>query len=233
MNRIFLTMLFCLGLINCGSAKKTDTPINNSESKNKGTVELFWEWFVANEQDLKKFETDPDRYLNMIMEEGKKVSRGLAFELEPPKNGIINMTISANGNKELFPIVEDLVKQAPNIQGWKFIAFRQRTNPEYVKTMTLKGNGFILEPDKMKFFPIFTGDTLDIIIYTNGVTTENVEEVSNLGFILLDNIIGEYDCVKKVRYYDFQNLPSKKSDLKTLLPLLDLASWIDDFYKNK
>lgn len=46
------------------------------------------------------------------------------------------LTISADGNVELFPFVLGLVKHAPfslERKGWKLVAFRQRTDPSLVE----------------------------------------------------------------------------------------------------
>ena len=63
--------------------------------------------------------------------------------------------------------------------------------------MVLKAQDHELNPDKMKFFPVVSGDSLDIIIYANNVTEENYNQVAYGGLLLIDNILGEYDCVTK------------------------------------
>jgi hypothetical protein len=201
--------------------------------KNADAIDKFWKWFKENEKRLRKFEEDPDKYLTEVLEQAKKIQSGLAIEFEPPKNGIINMTVSADGDRDLFDVVTTIVKKAPKVYGWNFIAFRQRMSPEHIKDMKVKAGNQELEPTKMKFFPIITGDTLDLIIYAKGVTEENYLQVAYNGLLLLDNILGEYDCVKKVRSYDFHNMPSKKEELEDLLPLLDLASYVDKFHSSK
>ena len=168
-----------------------------------------------------------------LLTQAKEIRRGLAIELEPPRNGIINLTVSADGDRDLFPLVKSIVDRAPNLEGWKFFAFRQRMNLELVKGMVLKARDHELDPGKMKFFPVVDGDTLDLIIYVNGVTEENYNQVAFGGLLLLDNILGEYDCVTKVRSYDFHNMPTDKEQLNGLLSLLDLAAYVDKFHSTK
>ena len=53
--------------------------------------------------------------------------KDLVFEFSPiHENGIREFTVSAEGIKELFPIVEKLIESAPKIEKWQFNAFRQR-----------------------------------------------------------------------------------------------------------
>lgn len=199
--------------------------------KKTDPIEKFWTWFKANETRLCKFEDDPDKYLTEVLGQARKIQAGLAIEFEPPRDGVINMTVSADGDRELFNTVKAIVAKAPKIEGWHFIAFRQRADVESVKGMKLKIHDMELVPQEMKFFPMIDGDTLDIIIYVKGVTEENNIQVAYAGLLLLDNILGEYDCVMKVRSYDFHDMPTKKEELEGLLPLIELAPYVDKFHR--
>jgi hypothetical protein len=196
-------------------------------------IDHFWTWFSENEKTYRRFQDNPEKYLNELLSKAKKISDGLAIELEPPKDGVINMTISADGAIDLFPIVQQIVEKAPKISDWKFYAFRQRMPVDKVKGMVLKAQNHELNPDKMKFSPIVTGDTLDIIIYADDITEENYNQVAYGGLMLVDNILGEYDCVTKVRSYDFHNMPPNADKLNDLFPLLELAKYVDNFHKRK
>ncbi len=182
----------------------------NGTPQKSDPVEKFWAWFKTNESRLKKFEEAPGTYLEEILAQAKKIQDGLAIELEPPRNNIIRMTISADGDRFLFPLVQNIISKAPAISGWEFIAFRQRMDAEVLKTLKMKAGALELSPSEMKFFPIVNNDSLDLIIYTDGVTDDNYLQVAYGGLLLLDNILGEYDCVMKVRTYDFHNMPVKK-----------------------
>lgn len=201
--------------------------------KRTDPIEKFWTWFKENEKRFRNFEQDPDKYLSEMLAQGKKIAEGLAIELEPPADGLINMTVSADGNRDLFETVVNIVDKAPNIEGWNFIAFRQRIPADKIKTMQLKVKGRELDPQDMKFFPTIDNDTLDIIIYVNGVTEDNYNDIAYAGLLLLDNILGEYDCVMKVHSYDFHNMPVKKEELADLLPLLDITAYVDKVHPGK
>lgn len=235
MTKLFLLALtITLGLTNSNAINKSEKENNMLGLFKKGDpIEKFWTWFKDNEKRLKKFEENPDQYLTEVLTQAKKIQAGLAIEFEPPKNGVINMTVSADGNKNIFSVVQNIVTKAPAIEGWKFIAFRQRMSLEQVKGMKLKAEDHELDPEKMKFFPVINGDTIDLIIYAKGVTEENYNQIAYGGLLLLDNILGEYDCVTKVRSYDFHNMPTTKEELEDLLPLLDLAAYVDKFHSSK
>jgi hypothetical protein len=201
--------------------------------KKQDPIGKFWQWFQKNEPRLRYFQQNPDKILTEVLDNAKKIERGLAIEFEPPANNIIKVTVSADGDKNLFSVVKEIVAKAPKIQGWEFIAFRQRMPSDLVKGMVLKAQGHELNPNKMKFFPIVEGDTLDIIVYAENITEENFNQVAYGGLLIIDNILGEYDCVMKVRNYDFHNMPVEKEELKDLKPLLELAEYVDNFHKTK
>jgi hypothetical protein len=201
--------------------------------KKVDSTEKFWSWFKENERRLRNFEENPDRYLTEVLTRAKKIQPGLAIEFEPAKTGMINMTVSADGDRNLFNVVQNIIDRSPTIDGWKFIAFRQRMNLEQVKGMKLKAQNHELDPGKMKFLAMADGDTLDLIIYTKGVAEENFNQIAYGGLLLIDNILGEYDCVTKVRNYDFHEMPTENDELDKLLPLLDLSAYVDKFHDSK
>jgi diadenosine tetraphosphate (Ap4A) HIT family hydrolase len=235
MKKLFLLALTIIVGLTSSMPNNKQEKENNMAGffKKADPIEKFWAWFKDNEKRFRKFEENPDKYLNEVLTQAKKIQAGLAIEFEPPKNGVINMTVSADGDKNLFSVVQHIIAKAPGIEGWKFIAFRQRLSLEQVKGMKLKAEDHELDPEKMKFFPMIDGDNLDIIIYTHGVKEENYNQIAYGGLLLLDNILGEFDCVTKVRSYDFHNMPVKKDELDGLLPLLDLAEYVDKFHNLK
>jgi hypothetical protein len=163
-------------------------------------IEKFWKWFQSNEKQLRNFQDNPDKTLTQVLDKVTKIQRGLSIEFEPPKANAITVTVSANGDRNLFPIVKEIVAKAPLIDDWTFVSFRQRMRLDQVKGMVIKAQDKEITPGNMKF---------------------------------IDNILGEYDCVTKVRHYDFQKMPLRQEELKELKQLTDLAQYVDDFHKSK
>lgn len=199
--------------------------------KKSNPIEKFWSWYEFQADEFKDFQKAPDFYLREIIKQIRKISPGLAVELEPPQEGLIKMTISADGDVELFPTVQEIVAQAPDIPGWQFIAFRQRAPLEKLESLKLKGPEEDLQLKDMRFFPIVEGEHLDVIIYVSGLNPYNEQSLGYACLLLADNILGEYDCVHKVRGYDFHAMPEDPEELKGLKPLVDLAAYVDAFHE--
>lgn len=224
-----LLMFVCLGIC---PPLKADVAISNAACR-QDPILAFWTWFQQHQNRLRQFESDPAKYLQEIHTQVKKIGDGLIIEMEPPANGVINLTFSADGNADLFPLVKAIVEKAPSISGWHFIAFRQRVNMAQAKSLQLKVGKLTLDPQDMKFFPVITGDTLDIIVYVKGLTAANYMDIAYQGLLLLDNLLGEYDCVTRVRSYDFHVFPVKKEEQEGLLPLLQIADYVDRFHASR
>ncbi len=200
--------------------------------KKPNRIERFWDWFAENANRLSNFQTNPDAYLQELISQAKRVSHGLALELEAPKDGTIRMTISADGDINLFPVVEDMVNQAPSIEGWQFLAFRQRLAADKIEMLSLNGPDHKIALKDMRFFPISEGEELDIIVYMEGLNEANRDSMAYGCLLLLDNILGEYDCVMKVDAYDFHPMPGNQQELEGTYPLTELADYVDDFHQN-
>lgn len=198
--------------------------------KRADPVTAFWKWFAENERNLRQFEGNPSRYLHQMLGKIRKISPGLALELEPPGKGPVIMTISANGDRNLFETVRSIIAKAPSLEGWEFLAFRQRMSAEQAGSIKMQSGEHELDPRKMKFFPIRDNGDLNIIIYVNGVTEANFNQIAYSSLTLLDNILGEFDCVMKVKNYDFHTMPTNQEELAELLPLLDLPVYVDEFH---
>jgi len=202
--------------------------------KKRETVESFWNWFQENEQGFRDFQLNPAKVLEQLFDKGDKIQKGLAFELEPTMDGgTINMTISANGIINHFALVQEMIAKAPIIEGWHFIAFRQRITMEMAAAMRLKYNGLELSPNEMMFLPIIAEGELKLLIFAEGITIENYTQMVHGGMLIVEHILGELDCVAKVKSYEFYEMPNTHDEFAMLLPLLGLATFVDDFYTNR
>jgi hypothetical protein len=189
-------------------------------------IKEFWFWFDDNKSLYEMMQGNQDDKLNLIINELRKITDGLSVEITV-NQPIKELTISAEGNIEKFPIVKEIVAKAPTIVGWKVIAFRQPVEKDF----TLEYGDIRLTPSKLHYSPVTDGDSLDIIVFGEGFKDYNQNELAQYGLIMLDNLMGEYNCVAKVRYYDFQDV--RDADGYELKPLPEINLFIESFYKAK
>ncbi|GGK88240.1 hypothetical protein ACD591_19145 [Rufibacter glacialis] len=192
-------------------------------------VGAFWSWFIENQEKLRSILKGEHDYIDLILNELSKIKRGLAVEFEGTADNIL-MTISADGILENFDTVKNLIENAPSIQHWKFIGFRQPVPKEKIKNITVKVSGVQLDPIQLKFLPIVEDDRLYIQIFHEGLTDENENIISYGSLMLLDNIIGEYDCVTKVAGNEFYDLKESEEFIEDLRPLTEMGDFLEEYY---
>ncbi|KIA76270.1 hypothetical protein DB43_AO00090 [Parachlamydia acanthamoebae] len=96
---------------------------------NDTSIKIFLEWFSNNAEDYFYFEKNQDVLFSNLHASLSKVHPDLVFEFSQVlEDGTKELVISADGIKSLFPIVVNLVSQAPFFKKWTIIAFRQPRN---------------------------------------------------------------------------------------------------------
>ncbi|MBE7171498.1 MAG: hypothetical protein INR73_12960 [Williamsia sp.] len=198
-------------------------------SREEESIERFWIWFDDNKSVYNHIdEENRDELMDDLVTRLHKIQGDLSAEISNEIKGVRDLTISAEGDENKFPIVQRIVHAAPKIKGWTVIAFRQPIDFDF----TLAYDSIKFETAEMYFSPVVENDTLDLIIYARGISKHDSDLVNNYGLTTMDGVLGEYDCVTKVRYFDFHDLDNEqdKSDLR---PLRDLRAFVDSFHKQE
>lgn len=197
--------------------------------RKKDPIEQFWAWFNENKSMFNNInDQNRDDLLDTLLERLHKIQEGLSVEVSEEFKGVRDLTISAEGDRDRFPVVQKIVNTAPKMKGWTVTAFRQPLDFDF----TLEYQGLKFSPSEMYFSPLVNSDTLDLIIYAKGIKKHDSNTVNHYGLIAMDNVLGEYDCVTKVRYYDFHDL-DEEEDKSDLRPVKELRAFVDSFHKQK
>lgn len=190
--------------------------------KRKITEKEFWSWFEKNSEDY--FQLDENNYdllFNKLGLQLSKYHKELTFEFSVEmKQGKREFIISAEGMVSAFPAVIKLVEEAPSLEKFNIVAFRQRQDSEqeiYFEDIVLNTEDifFTYREDKQM-------DCLDIIIYIKGYGEENDQFIA-AAFIMLDSLIGEYDVGVKLGEINFEAYQEEKE----AEPILNLVSLVD------
>jgi hypothetical protein len=153
--------------------------------------EDFWSWFVKHESELFNFdpvrEAERERLFHELASELGKIDPDLVFEFGP-KNTSREFVVSAAGIKRAFPAVVSLVAAAPPLERWQVIAFRpRRTSPSSVEF-----RGKRVHPKDVQFTLLHDGKTAGIFLFLPGFR-EGDADLKQIGYLLLDEVLGEYD----------------------------------------
>ncbi len=192
-----------------------------------GKEQAFWKWFKTNEARIFEFEKDRDTVFADLAAEMHKINAGLAFEFGPDNDGVREFVISADGNKAIFPVVISLADKAPSMPKWKIIKFRPRREP--MREITFDGKRVFSR--QISFTVEADGDKAGITLFMEGYEPSGHNTFGSIGFLYLDNCLGEYDVETKVGFVQF-----KRADERTKLskqPISELAATFDKFTKAK
>jgi len=210
---IFLALLLPMGLF----AKDTDEAV-------------FWKWFIKNQSRFEHFERDKEVLISDLSEKIHTYRKGLAFEIGAKKDGVREFVISADGIKDLFPVVSKLASAAPKLPNWKITAFRPRMD-DYSR-FTVDYNGRKFNPKEIWFYSRVLDGHFDVIFYHPSYRDEDRNLIIAGTYILLDMALGEYDVVTGIRQLDHKPLPADPK-AEGLKPYSEFRTAFDEFKKKK
>jgi hypothetical protein len=165
--------------------------------------ERFWNWFAYNSVDLTTVATCQEPVCGKLSSELQKVCKGLAFAFGPTEGGRREFVVSADGKKELFPAVHSLVAAAPQIPGWKIIAFRPGGS-----FFSVQVGGVEIGPEDIWFRADDNGSKVDLLLSVKGMTEGDLKTIGGAVFLLLDHAVGEYEVGTRIGKVGFSPLPS-------------------------
>jgi hypothetical protein len=190
--------------------------------KRRSREEVFWTWFTANSDTYYHFERNQNSVFFKLKKQLEKIHPDLTFEFGPIlTNGTRELVISADGIQSAFPLVRRLTDSAPIIPKWKITAFRQ-PRPE-VTEVTVEGLTVSIDDVFFKYFK--DNGKIGLELHIRGFY-ESSEWISGI-FILLDNILGEYDAETKLSFIEKKLL--NETEIPTLFPVRLLPSIISQY----
>jgi hypothetical protein len=196
------------------------------KSKQTRTPESeFWAWFERNESRLFDFERDLERVFDELAAAMHKVHPDLTFEFSPVRSsGQREFVISAGGIKAAFPAVEALAGAAPNLDRWQWIKYRPRRNE--VTDITFENQ--TVPHDEVHYLLAKDGDKVGLVLFFDGFTEERRSFFGSVGYLYLDQSLGEYSVEMQVGFIEFH---SRESDyFPQARPLRELPEHFDEYW---
>ena len=196
-----------------------------SESKEAS----FWHWFEKNESRLFSFEKDQERVFDDLAAAMNKVNSALTFEFGPVSGGKRReFVISAGGIKKAFPAVEALHSSAPKLDRWIFIKFRPRRM--FINDLEFAGRKVKAKDVHFLLFKDENPAKVGVMVFLDGYKEAEKSIFGQIGYLFLDEALGEYDVEMKLGAIVFQARDSKY--FEQAHPLTELPKDFDT-YLNK
>lgn len=191
----------------------------------KSKEDKFWTWFEKNSRRyLTLDKSNREILFDELNRELDKVDSNLTFEFSPLfDNGRREFIISADGIKESFPSVKNLVSKAPVIPNWDIIAFRQ-PKADY-KQISYKG----IKIDFKDVYFRYSKDNGKIGLELNIKDYEDTKEWNASTFLLLDMVVGEFDTEMFLSWIERKKLD--ENQIEILYKIEELPTILNDYKK--
>jgi len=193
---------------------------------NPESLAEFWLWFEANDDELFEVDQNSCDIFHRLSEAMQKVDTNLTFEFGPVlENGSREFVISAGGNLSSFRSVEAMYSTAPCSGRWNFIRFRQRR--DFINDFRLGYGSCVVKASDVHY--VLCKDKkpnhVGIILFIDGYSAIDRETWDQIGFLFLDETLGEYDVERHVGAIQFFDCNSKQ--FRKARPIAELPAHFD------
>ena len=187
----------------------------------------FWKWFVSNEAQLFSWESDREATFDKLGAAMHRVNPDLTFEFGPVANGKREFVISAGGMKKAFPTVEALFASAPSLKRWKWTKFRPRRS----SLSDIEFGGITVRASDVHYLLARDDPKVGIVLFFDGYNEKEKNTFGQIGYLFLDEALGEYVVEMQVGFIEFQSRKSKY--FQEASPLVELSAHFDEFWAKK
>ena len=191
--------------------------------------EDFWKWFRKNEKKFHKVIKQKDKvekdFLDQLLPKLNELKDGFFLLTGMYDDNTAELIITADGNVINFVFVEELVRSAPEIVGWKFTALKHAHD---IKDSSITMAGYDFNTENLNFYSNDSAeypDEIDITVVHDDFNEENETEIINGTNIFLDYYLGELDFVLTVDNLKFIGKNDNEKELIPIEKLKDFLNW--------
>lgn len=183
----------------------------------------FWDWFQEHEEELLHFERDQEAIFDRLARALGEVDEDLTFEFGPLTEGKREFVISAGGLKRAFASVERLHSVRPSLRYFEVIAFR----PRRAIVHDIEYGDLQIRASEVYFHLCRDDDPrkIGILLFLPGYGAERETEYQQIGYLMLDEALGEYDVESYVGFIEMVGHDSRHFD--GAKPIVDLQGDFD------
>jgi hypothetical protein len=195
-------------------------------AEEKRRIEGFWAWFGTHEPEFSRLGTPDEPFWKLALKQLKKVDEHFWFELSRERHPAREFIVTAEGYISSFQMAEKLIRLAPKVEGWVFIALKPPQGFQFTTTY----EGTLFDPRQMWFLPLQSesrpGD-LGLRIAVSGLDGMDKRKVHNAVLVILDTALGERSAALDIKHTELTELPTDPASLDYMeLPeLTDYISW--------
>jgi hypothetical protein len=188
-------------------------------------IRAFWDWFVKNTPTMAQLRAQDFSFADELKRRLERIRNGVTWELAGDETEC-TLFISADGFRELIPYVQAVVENAPKLDGWRVVAFRQRTGIG----AKMQFRGATIDPSQTYFELVADGKKINLKTYVSKTADVESEASIHTVFLMLDHLLGEYDVMTKMGLFDLIHVPPYPEQCG-LIPAKRLAEEFDKLWE--
>ena len=189
----------------------------------------FWQWFIDHNEQLVAMgdleDKERQELCNALQYQLTKYCDGLSYEIGDATANGRTMTFTAEGDTDLFRHVVELVDNAPDLDWWEFVAFKQPMGTE----LKVRFDQYLFDTRKMYFQQLECEEEPDMLglrIAVEGSKPDD-EDFQVGVYVTLEALIGEFDCATLIGYMETVPIPDEpfKAGFQALDDLPKFVEW--------
>lgn len=174
-------------------------------------IAAFWKWFQSQNAHLLAMSGTSDAAWDDALTQLKRIDSRLWFEVSEVVNGKREWIFTAEGRRELFPIVEALVAAAPSLPAWKFVALKPAEGFDFITEY----EGIRLDPKTLWFLPMSAASQPTMLGLRVGIPDldpSHERQATNGVLIILDTALGERESSTAIQHVEVVALPPNPAE---------------------
>ena len=197
-------------------------------------TEKFWQWFIDHNEQLVAMgdleDKERQELCNALQYQLTKYCDGLSYDIGDATANGRTLTFTAEGDTDLFRYVVELVDNAPDLDWWEFVAFKQPMGTE----LKVRFDHYLFDTRKMYFQQLECEEEPEMLglrIAVEGSKPDD-EDFQVGVYVTLEALIGEFDCATLIGYMETVPVPDEpfKAGFQ---PLDDLPKFVEWFKRKR
>lgn len=161
----------------------------------------FWAWFAWNEERLRCGLATAPESAGALVDELADALQQYDTRLFPligaSPEGDCELIVTAEGNRDAFPAVFELVRAAPPLAGWTFTALKPRFG-DFDPLTSVSHEGITLSLESTRFALRAEDGKLDLALLVPDHAVEEAEAYAFAATQLVEGVLGEHDLATRV-----------------------------------
>lgn len=203
--------------------------ILNKREERIETYSDFWTWFRANEKAFHKAVKNNKNlehtFFKPLSEKVADLQDGCYFLTGMADGDTAELIFTPDGIVKNVVFAEELVRAAPIITGWKFIALKPSVD---IEKLGIEIENYFFDKNNIFFTPVSDRnrpDEIDIDVVYKNYNVHDRSVIETGIYVFIDNYLGELNVVTAIDNLELIEVPGPGEELIPIHKLKDFIIW--------